>query len=155
MSCKTTASISLVALLSGCAVNSVTTPSGMPTQPVRNAAVISPQERAQYSYVIQVRQIIAGHVEALLRKQEQSAIKKTGHPVVLPTGICGAVAVVQANGTVLRADLAQCSSDALGKVLVKAIHDASPLPPTPFGHNANITIRINDSETTPGVKAGE
>jgi hypothetical protein len=101
--------------------------------------------------MMQVNQIVAGQVGRLRAEQERAAMKQTGHPVPLPTGACRAVAVILANGTVVRAELAGCASQSLGKVELAAIHAASPLPPTPFGHNASITIETIAPDATPGV----
>lgn len=78
-------------------------------------------------------------------------MKQAGHPVALPTGVCRAVAVILANGTVVRAELAGCASQALGKIELEAIHAAPPLPPTPFGANASVIIETNAPEASPGV----
>jgi hypothetical protein len=84
-------------------------------------------------------------------KEEQVATKKAGHPVPLPTGSCRAVAVIRASGAVVRAELAQCTSPALGKIELEAIRAASPLPPTPFGHNATITVVTLSPDPIPGM----
>ncbi len=151
MSRRAIAALSLITLLSGCAVSNVNTSPGPSTQAVQNAPVLTPQDRILHSYMMQVNQIVAGHVRIIRERQEHIAMKKAGHPVALPTGACRAVAVILANGTVVQTDLAQCASGALGKVMLEAIHNASPLPPTPFGHNASITIGVIAPEPTPGV----
>jgi hypothetical protein len=99
----------------------------------------------------QVNQIVAGQVDRIRTEQERTDMKRAGHPVALPTGVCRAVAVILANGTVVRAELAGCASEALGKIELAAIHAASPLPPTPFGHNASITLETVVHGTTPGI----
>lgn len=151
MSRRSIAALSLITFLSGCAVSSVNMPPESSAQTVQNASVITRKDRIRYSYVTQVNQIVAGHVRIIRERQERIAMEKAGHPVALPTGACRAVAVILANGTVVRAELAQCVSEALGKVMLEAVHNASPLPPTPFGHNASITIGIIAPEPTPGV----
>ena len=151
MSRRAIAALSLTTLLSGCAVSNVNPLPGPSAQAVQNTSVVVPQYRILRSYMMQVNQIVAGHVRIIRERQEHIAMEKAGHPVALPTGACRAVAVILANGTLVRTDLAQCASEALGKVMLEAIHNASPLPPTPFGHNANITIDIIAPEPTPGV----
>jgi len=101
--------------------------------------------------MMQVNQIVAGQVGRIRAEKERAAMEKEGHPVALPTGACRAVAVILANGTVVRAELAGCASEALGKIELAAIHAASPLPPTPFGHNASITLRTVAPNPTPGI----
>ncbi|MEY2336396.1 hypothetical protein GL267_006050 [Acidithiobacillus ferrianus] len=126
MSHRSVAALSLITLLSGCAVSNVNTSPGPSAQAVQNASVVTPQDRILHSYMMQVNQIVAGHVRIIRERQERIAMKKAGHPVALPTGACRAVAVILANGTVVRADLAQCASEALGKVMLEAVHNASP-----------------------------
>lgn len=151
MTRKTITALSLITILSGCAVNNVNTLPGPPVQAVPYAPGVTPQDRILHSYMVQVNQIIAGQVGRLRAEQERAAIKQTGHPVPLPTGSCRAVAVILANGTVMRAELAGCTSRSLGKIELAAIHAASPLPPTPFGHDASITIQTIATDATPGV----
>ncbi len=151
MSRKAIAALSLTALLSGCAVSNVNTSPGPSTQAVQNASVVTPQDRILHSYMTQVNQIVAGQVGRIRAEQERAAMKQAGHPVTLPTGACRAVAVILANGTVVRAELAGCASEALGKIELAAIHAASPLPPTPFGHNASITLETVAPDATPGI----
>ena len=146
------ASLGLIALLSGCAVSNVSTyPGPSSAQAVQNTSVVTQQDRILHSYMMQVNQIVAGQVGRIRAEQERTAMKRAGHPVTLPTGTCRAVAVILADGTVVRAELAGCSSEALGKIELAAIHAASPLPPTPFGHNASITIGTIAPNATPGV----
>ncbi|MBU2841028.1 hypothetical protein HF670_16155 [Acidithiobacillus thiooxidans] len=136
------ASLSLVTFLSGCAVSNVSTyPRPSSAQAVQNTSVVTPQNRILHSYMMQVNQIVACQVGRI----------RAEHPVILPTGACRAVAVILANGTVVRADLAGCSSEALGKIELAAIHAASPLPPTPFGHNASIIVETIAPDATSGV----
>lgn len=132
--------LTLATFLSGCAVSNVTNSPELPTEAVQNASDVTPQDSILQSYMTQVNQIIAGQVDRIRTEQERVDMKRVGHPVALPTGACRAVAVILANGTVVRAELAGCASEALGKIELEAIHAASPLPPTPFGHNASITI---------------
>lgn len=145
MNPKTAAIVGLVALLSGCAVSSSSTPASYMTQNKISAT----QELR--NYLIQVDEIVAGHVRMIRIQKERAAMNRAGHAVALPTGACRAVATISANGTVERADLAQCSSNSLGKIMLQAIDNASPLPPTPYGHRANVTINIYAPEPTPGV----
>ncbi|MBU2858046.1 hypothetical protein HF289_14665 [Acidithiobacillus ferrooxidans] len=145
------AALSLITLLSGCAVSNVNTRPGPAPEAVQNTSGVIPQDRILHSYMMQVNQIIAGQVGRIRAEQERAAMKQAGHPVTLPTGACRAVAVILANGTVVRAELAGCASEALGKIELAAIHAASPLPPTPFGHNASITIETVAPDATPGV----
>ncbi len=151
MSRRFSVAFSLITLLSGCAISNVNMPPKSSAEAAQNASVITRSGRIMRSYVMQVNQIVAGHVRIIRVRQERVLTKKAGHPVALPTGACRAVAVILANGTVVRAELAQCASEALGKVMLEAVHNASPLPPTPFGNNASITIGIIAPEATPGV----
>ena len=151
MSRKAVAALSLITLLSGCAVSTVNSPPGPSAQTVQNASIVTPRDRILHSYIKQVNQIVAGQVGRIRAEQERAAMKQAGHPVTLPTGACRAVAVILANGTVVRAELAGCASEALGKIELAAIHTASPLPPTPFGHNASLTIETVAPDATPGI----
>ncbi len=151
MTRKALAAAALMTFVSGCAVSNVTNTPETPSPAARNAQAVTPQEGIRYSYVTQVQQIVAGHAETILRRQEREGVKKTGHPVALPTGACVAVAILRADGTVQRTDLGECASEALGKILLEAIRNSSPLPPTPFGHNASIMVHIVQPDTAPGL----
>ena len=109
---------------------------------------MTPQDHILHSYLGQINRRSGAQYPGC---SEKSAMKQAGHPVALPTGVCRAVAVILANGTVVRAELAGCASQALGKIELEAIHAAPPLPPTPFGANASVIIETNAPEASPGV----
>ena len=107
---------------------------------------ISKQEDA--AYWRQVEEIVAGRMRGLRVAEERAVAARAGHPVKLPTGSCQVIAAIKADGTVARAELGQCSHQAIGDDLLKALQQSAPLPP--FGRPLNMTITVNANVPTPG-----
>ncbi len=147
---KNMVSISLLCML--CAVSAFALAETGTTIQVDGSAmeaIVQQRTRNLQVYAHQVNEIVAAKVREVRVEQESAAMQKAGHPVALPTGSCRAVVTVKADGTVMHAELAGCSSDELGKVEMEAIRRASPLPPS--GAAANVTVSTLAPVATPGV----
>ncbi|WP_308388817.1 hypothetical protein [Acidithiobacillus sp. AMEEHan] len=134
----------LLFLLTGCAINN----QPALTQPGQTDNIA---KKNIDSYASQLSEIVAGRVRFIRIKEENEEIKKHGYPIPVPGGICRAVITVLPSGELVHLQLAQCDSEALGKIERQAIVESSPFPPTPYGKEVTVTIGTYANEPTPGV----
>lgn len=105
------------------------------------------------AYWRQVEEIVAGRLRSLRVAEERAAAAKAGHPVKLPTGACQVIATIQADGTVARSQLGQCSHQSIGDDMLKAVQQASPLPP--YGRPVNMPSPSTPMCPSPASTASE
>jgi hypothetical protein len=134
--------VPMILWLSGCAVNMVGTPAEQPAA----SAVLQNQVRSDY--VARANVLVTRRMQVLGEQVERQALARTGHPVLFPVGTCTARVAVAANGTVANVRITQCAGPALARLFATAIRDSSPLPPTPYGNNANIVLGIRNVRST-------
>ncbi len=99
----------------------------------------------------EVAMAVARRLRAVRVAMERAALRKTGTPVRLPTGVCRATLVLSAAGRVRQMAQLQCSNEGLQTAFWRAVFERGPLIMLPGAGPHRVRITVVAPIAEPGV----
>ena len=95
--------------------------------------------------------VIATRLRAVRVAMERAAIRRTGHPVMLPTGACSAVLTLSPSGRVRQMKQLRCSNEGLQNAFWRAVFSGGPLRALASPDGRRVRVHVIAPVAEPGV----
>ena len=95
--------------------------------------------------------VVAARLRAVRLAMERTAIRRTGHPVMLPTGVCSAVLTLSPAGRVRQMKRLHCSNEGLQQAFWQAVFSGGPLHLLASPDGRRVDVHVFAPIAEPGV----
>ncbi|MHB1513008.1 MAG: hypothetical protein ACYCTF_02525 [Acidiferrobacter sp.] len=95
--------------------------------------------------------VIAARLHAVRVAMERTAMRRTGHPVMLPTGVCSAVLTLSPAGRVRQMKRLHCSNEGLQQAFWRAVFSGGPLHLLASPDGRRVDVHVVAPMAEPGV----
>ncbi len=95
--------------------------------------------------------VVAGRLRAVRVAMERAAMRRSGGPVRLPTGVCSAILTLSPTGRVRQMKRLRCSNEGLREAFWRAVFSGGPLFSLANPRGRRVRVRVVAPLAEPGV----